>query len=215
VIRRKYIVLLLLTLISILLAGLLYSNVVQAQTTVTSYVSVSAAAFVPVKSTTNFDNWGYFLMNNDAITRLFEGSVQLPNGATVTKVTFYWYDIGTGDILLYLYRYNEAGNLEMAYMASSGTPGIGSSYDKTIDYATVDNSRYAYYLEVYIPASATHTDYLYYHAVIEYTLPSGAVGGLYIPVDKFSLLAPYITLTLTMILAISITGAYIKYRKKQ
>jgi len=46
-------------------------------------------------------------------------------------------------------------------------------------------------------------------------LPSEGVGGLYIPVDKFSLLAPYIALTLTVILAVSISVAYIKYRKKQ
>jgi hypothetical protein len=44
--------------------------------------------------------------------------------------------------------------------------------------------------------------------------PSG-VGGLSIPVDKFSLLAPYIALASTIILAVSISVAYIKYRKKQ
>jgi len=41
------------------------------------------------------------------------------------------------------------------------------------------------------------------------------VGGIFIPVDKFSLLAPYIALVSTIILAVSITVAYIKHRKKQ
>ena len=41
------------------------------------------------------------------------------------------------------------------------------------------------------------------------------VGGIYIPVDKLSLLAPYITLVSTIILAVSISVAYIKIRKKQ
>jgi len=45
--------------------------------------------------------------------------------------------------------------------------------------------------------------------------PSYGVGGLWIPVDKFSLLAPYIALVSTIILAVSISVAYIKYRKKQ
>jgi len=49
---------------------------------------------------------------------------------------------------------------------------------------------------------------------IEYTLPSQAVGGFWIPVDKFSLLAPYIALVATIILAVSISVAYIKIRKK-
>ncbi|MDH5635606.1 MAG: hypothetical protein OEY47_02950 [Candidatus Bathyarchaeota archaeon] len=44
---------------------------------------------------------------------------------------------------------------------------------------------------------------------------AGAVGGLWIPVDKFSLLAPYVALVSTVILAVSISVAYIKCRKKQ
>jgi len=46
------------------------------------------------------------------------------------------------------------------------------------------------------------------------TTPS-PVGGIWIPVDKLSLLAPYITLVSTIILAVSASAAYIKYRKKQ
>jgi len=46
-------------------------------------------------------------------------------------------------------------------------------------------------------------------------LSSPPVGGIWIPVDKFSLLAPYIALASTIILAVSISVAYIKYRKKQ
>ena len=41
------------------------------------------------------------------------------------------------------------------------------------------------------------------------------VGGIWIPVDKLSLLAPYIALVSTVILAVSTSVAYIKYRKKQ
>ena len=40
------------------------------------------------------------------------------------------------------------------------------------------------------------------------------VGGISIPVDKLSLVAPYIALTSTIVLAISASVAYIKYRKK-
>jgi len=41
------------------------------------------------------------------------------------------------------------------------------------------------------------------------------VGGIWIPVDKLSLLTPYIILAITIILAVSTSVAIIKYRKKQ
>jgi len=41
------------------------------------------------------------------------------------------------------------------------------------------------------------------------------VGGISIPVDKFSVLAPYIISAITIILAVSISVAIIKHRKKQ
>jgi len=216
VIKRKYVVLSLLTLVSILLAGLIYSNIVQAQTTVTGYVSVPAAAFVPWDNTFSFEI-SYYIKNKDAAARAFCGSVQLPNGATVTKLTYYWYDNGTYSVsLMLLRRNNTLTGQTMAFVTSSGDTGYGSSYDDTILNATVDNSRYAYYLVAIIPASASHNDYLFNYAVIEYTLPSeGAVGGMLIPVDKLSLLVPYIALVSTIILAVSISVAYIKYRKKQ
>jgi hypothetical protein len=40
------------------------------------------------------------------------------------------------------------------------------------------------------------------------------VGGFWIPVDKLGLLAPYIALIATIIVAVSISVAYIKHRKK-
>jgi pimeloyl-ACP methyl ester carboxylesterase len=42
-----------------------------------------------------------------------------------------------------------------------------------------------------------------------------AVGGIWVPVDKFALLAPYIGLASTIILAIAVTALFFKYRKKQ
>ena len=41
------------------------------------------------------------------------------------------------------------------------------------------------------------------------------VGGIWIPVNKLSLLAPWIALTTTIISAIAITAAILKHRKKQ
>jgi len=50
---------------------------------------------------------------------------------------------------------------------------------------------------------------------IEYTLPSQAVGGFWIPVDKLGLLAPYIGLASTILVAAAATAIYVKHRKKK
>jgi len=52
---------------------------------------------------------------------------------------------------------------------------------------------------------------------IEYEYQSGTqgVGGFYIPIDKITLVAPYLALLLTVILVASISVAIIKYKKQQ
>jgi len=66
--------------------------------------------------------------------------------------------------------------------------------------------------------SPTSTLPSYYEVVwimrVKYSAPE-SVGGLTIPVGKLGLLAPYIISTMTIILAVSISVAYVKYRKKQ
>jgi hypothetical protein len=48
-----------------------------------------------------------------------------------------------------------------------------------------------------------------------HTVESPPVGGIWIPVDKFVLLASYIALTSTIVVATAATAIYIKRRKKQ
>jgi hypothetical protein len=45
--------------------------------------------------------------------------------------------------------------------------------------------------------------------------PTPTVGGIYIPVNKLGLLAPYIALASTIIIATAATGIYVKRRKKK
>jgi parallel beta-helix repeat protein len=47
------------------------------------------------------------------------------------------------------------------------------------------------------------------------TQPSPPVGGIWIPVNKFTLLAPYIALASTIILAIAVTAVFVEYKKKR
>jgi len=138
------------------------------------YISVPAAAFNPYESAWDTRNSGYHLFNYDSFDAWFFGSVQLPHGATVTNFTTYWKDSGTNYVECDLRRCSS----NMIYtMASADSPeisgpGLGSSYDDTINYATVDNTQYMYTLYVSIPYSASHTDYYFNYAIIEYEYPA-------------------------------------------
>jgi len=72
-----------------------------------------------------------------------------------------------------------------------------------------------------VTENATHTSiYFTYTAGIHKIQIVGThigppVGGIWIPVGKLTLLAPYISLTSTIILAIAITAVFFKYRKKR
>lgn len=135
-------------------------------------VSVPAAAFVPQSSYVNMMNNGRSLHNDENVTELFFGSIQLSNGANVTNVTFYWWDQGNENMVCRLWRYNQTHNQEMAEMWSSGNPGYGSSQNDAVAFATVDNSQYAYFLEVGIPGESNgHGAYHFQYAVIEYEYP--------------------------------------------
>jgi hypothetical protein len=136
---------------------------------ITGYVSVSAAAFRPVEHTYQYTNWGDYLSSHNALSSHYYAPVQLPHGATVTKMTFYWYDNVTANALCTLYRNPLSGTWVDIWLASveSGSGGDGSSSDDTIDHAFIDNSQYAYYLGW---ENMHDVDIEGHGVVIEYTL---------------------------------------------
>jgi hypothetical protein len=87
----------------------------------------------------------------------YTAPVRLPDGATVTRMTFYWSDGSNVDASMTLYRKELASGTEqaMALAFSSGgsssiggqTINTGSSFDDSITGATVDNAAYVYYLD--------------------------------------------------------------------
>lgn len=139
----------------------------------TSYISVPAAAFQP----SIFGDVSPFLGDPHHINtgdKLVIGShnhdvydyvapVKLPQGATVTRLIFYWYDTHSSDnasVRLYCDSNEMAG-------ATSSTGGYSSSEDTTISYATIDNWNYTYYLETTLP---TQSNVWLRFVVIEYAL---------------------------------------------
>ena len=121
--------------------------------TKTSYLSVPAAAFMPVTNDDYNNDGSYVYKYGSTGCNNFCAPVHLPHGATVTKVTFYWYDNNTsydGKVQLFRRYHSLSLNYKMAEVSSTGSSGNGSGYDDSISYATVDNSINAYFLYMYL-----------------------------------------------------------------
>ena len=131
------------------------------------YVSVSTAAFQPVFDGYDYTNYGYYLTNDNDLGDYFVAPVQLPHGVTVTKLTFYFYDdiAPSSHSYAYLYRADLAGSTDNLAFVQSTSTGNDSAYDDSINYATIDNSQYAYYLWLILDTS----DHKAYGVIIEYT----------------------------------------------
>ena len=131
----------------------------------TGYASIPAAAFRPKEDGYDFTNAGNQLTNNDDASDNYYAAVQLPHGATVTRMTFYWRDESSANGQAQLTRDTMTGFSLMAQAFTSGDTGYGSSSATSISDATIDNSQYAYYLYWNLPVSTVKGC----GVVIEYT----------------------------------------------
>lgn len=134
----------------------------------TGYVSVSAAAFQPVRSSYTYSNWGNKLTPGNTSSSYYYAPVQLPHNATVTKLTFYWQDTigGLVDAECKLWRNNMIGGGDaMASAWSFGAAGNGLTETTAIAHALVNNVNYAYYLQWKLDGP----DHSGYGVIIEYT----------------------------------------------
>ena len=131
--------------------------------TLVGYLSVPAAAYVPESGTINCYNYGSYLTGDG----WFYAPVNLPDGAIVSKLSFYWDDISSSDAHLILLRYPMGGLEEfMADIYTSGSGGAGFGVDVTIDYPDINNVGYSYFLALSL--SDIYSIY-YNNALIEYT----------------------------------------------
>ena len=131
------------------------------------YISVAPGAFHPSRDDCDYVNYGTSLYNATGGCG-YAAPVQLPQGATVTKVTAYWADHSASqNVNLFLNRvpHGVVTDETLAWIESSGDSGDGSGQDADIDYAAIDNSLYAYYLWWGLPDTAVTAKAV----VIEYT----------------------------------------------
>jgi hypothetical protein len=142
-------------------------------------ISIPAFAFV-TDYTSNIDyhiHYGIYNRNPSG-TMVCYAPLQLPQGATITNVTYYFYDNDDSSFTFYLSRGNTTDLLnDIAYDTNSpgaDTPGWTHISTDSINpnYATVDNNNYSYYLQIFIPWSSTYTNYCFKYALVEYAYPA-------------------------------------------
>jgi hypothetical protein len=139
------------------------------------YISIPASAFVPVNPYAELVRITETLSNLDASREIvFWGSVQLPHGVTITNVTSYWQDTNALlEVYTLLLRVRGHDNYDiMTYMTSSGSSGVGSTIDTTIDFAEIDNSQYSYALNVEIPANSPNNSLQFSFVTIGFIYPT-------------------------------------------
>jgi hypothetical protein len=140
----------------------------------TGYISIPAAAlqsFIPGKDV-YVSRSAY--SNDDSHVALY-GSVMLPDGVTITKVTFYWNDTHSSENIycaLDKRTMNSSTSMRLAGDYSNGDAGWGSTVDTTIYLPIVDNSQYSYYIYVYIPGGNIGLALQFHFATIEFAYPT-------------------------------------------
>jgi hypothetical protein len=127
----------------------------------TGYISGSALATGrSLSSTGSFNYASHGIYNNGASTGDYMIPFDLPNGATITEVVVYGYD-GDATYQFYVYVYRQQLN-SMAF-SSAGSASSGAAYSAgainvTVPvsiYNVVDNSLYAYFIDISMPVSTT------------------------------------------------------------
>jgi len=206
VIKRKYVVICFLVLVSVILGSLFYASITQAQTTYTDSVEITILDWTGRNSGTTDCRPCRIKTNNwYAFPFAFNPKAQLAN------IVDLWITI-TG---------------------VSTSPDIAIKLnDNRTDYGDIDfdgdyPTRHALQLPQknslrqginILNLTATDIEAWIFRMTlfIEYEYQTGeGVGGFYIPIDKFNLIAPYLALVSTIILVASISVAIIKHRKKQ
>ncbi len=124
------------------------------------HLSIPAAAFVPAAAYNSYENHGRYLKHFAQPPELEAGyyvaPIQLPQGAILSKLTFYYRDTTVGQAIadLVRHKHDTQGTLLMAEVVSSDTwtPGFGSASTTNFNpTAVIDNSLYSYYVHLSLP----------------------------------------------------------------
>jgi hypothetical protein len=150
-----------------LVIGLIGSlGIGMATSTITSYVSLTPVDFI---GQMNMIDDGYSMYVNLDI--MYRAPLQLPNGATISKITIYYIDNSEPyDLLMNLERtaYDGVPHIE-GTVTSSGYSTLQTSNSISTS-VLVDNSSNGYFLRFQTPGGMGSVS-RFYGAIVEYTLP--------------------------------------------
>jgi hypothetical protein len=144
----------------------------------TGYFSCAGTAWESALGATVYDTNNSLKYRISGDTGRFRCSVELPHGATVKAVRFSVVDSDAANVTCRLDRTNMAlsigTELNMANVATTGTPGAVRIEDTSINSGVVDNAAYSYFVQCDVPGTTIDTGV--YGANIEYTV-SGLNGA--------------------------------------
>lgn len=139
----------------------------------TRRLALSSAAFVPGSSAHSYLRGTGYLRNTATGEQYYWASVSLPHGASVTELRATFDDSDAmydGSIqLIKIYMFS-AGEVIMAGASTSGTPGLTTVNDTSINSETISNDAYNYYLLVSMQYNTLSLNMRLYGAEIVYTV---------------------------------------------
>ncbi len=147
-----------------------------------STISVSPAEFIPNSNTQVYRNAGSFLINLGSTSQWWSANVQLPHGAKITSMQFCWKD-GTDDQAdgalmrrpIRVPPFSSRGAEAVATVSSRGSVNTiieACAETSNIQYPTVDNVNYVYYLDLSLPPNSTSAPMVFYGVSITYEIES-------------------------------------------
>ena len=130
-----------------------------------SVIAIATSAFIPEQLNDNgnvpYHNEGYYLKNESVQNEWFTAPVQLPHGAVIKQLNVGWRDGSDESASMFLRRRSlsdfSGAFQSLAQVDSNGSPHTVKEAlwsDDSIDFATVDNENYAYYLEAAMRSSS-------------------------------------------------------------
>ena len=133
-------------------------------------VSIPPSAFVPMEDTYDWIITSVSVINRTVLDpQYFMAPVILPHGATITKLTAYFYrDDELAAAQITLRRTARMGTSDiMALVDATWTSGYSSGYDDTIDYPIIDNENYSYTVRIILNPNDNVEDVKFNGAKIE------------------------------------------------
>jgi hypothetical protein len=140
----------------------------------TRYVTVHCSAFTPREETYDYSLDGFGLRKSAVGTMYFYAPVYFPDGATLTAMRVYTYDVDAVENLdvILASRDPDTSSYQWVFnLTTTGTAGYGYDDDTTaqVSYQTVDNAERTYFVEVQFPSANTGSDLRLSAVRISYT----------------------------------------------